>query len=516
MKIDSIKISNFRGYAKEIEVAFDDLTVFVGKNDIGKSTLLEALDIFFNDGKGAIKMDKTDVNNQESQNDNLETVISVRFKELPHTIVIDSTVETSLHDEYMLNENNLLEVVKKYKNGGAPKIYIRALHPTNPKCNELLLKKNADLKKILVAENIECESQTINTLMRKEIWKHFKDELQIESIEIDVAKEDARKIWEKINSYLPTYSLFQADRKNSDGDNEIQDPLKEAVKQILSEEKMQVELDKIAREVEIKLNEVATRTLNKLREMDASIANSLKPVIPQANSLKWQDVFKAVSISGDEGIPINKRGSGVKRLVLLNFFRAEAERRFQEGGSTGIIYAVEEPETSQHADNQRMLVEAFKTLSKATSTQIILTTHSANVVKQLDFSNLRLIMKGENETKQIVKVLPGQLSYPSLNEVNYIAFNEASEEYHNELYGYIEFQGWKSDFIKNKPTRLYRRQKNGSFIDEQKILSEYIRHLIHHPENDGNPRYTMTELCESIELMRDYIESKKKNMSDDV
>lgn len=63
MKITSMKINNFRGYNREINIKFDDLTVIVGKNDVGKSTILEALDIFFNDGKGTIKLDKNDVNN---------------------------------------------------------------------------------------------------------------------------------------------------------------------------------------------------------------------------------------------------------------------------------------------------------------------------------------------------------------------------------------------------------------------------------------------------------------------
>ncbi len=64
-----------------------------------------------------------------------------------------------------------------------------------------------------------------------------------------------------------------------------------------------------------------------IREMNPEIANSLNPIIPPSEILKWADVFKNVSITGDENIPINKRGSGVKRLILLNFFRAEAERR---------------------------------------------------------------------------------------------------------------------------------------------------------------------------------------------
>ena len=62
MKIKNVAIKNFRGYSDEINSDFEDLTAFVGKNDIGKSTILEALDIFFNYGKGVTKLDKADLN----------------------------------------------------------------------------------------------------------------------------------------------------------------------------------------------------------------------------------------------------------------------------------------------------------------------------------------------------------------------------------------------------------------------------------------------------------------------
>lgn len=315
MKLHSLKIKNFRGYKDELTIVFDDLTAFVGKNDVGKSTILEALDIFFNEVKGVIKIDKNDVNISEAQAGNQDTIISVSFKELPECVVIDTSVETSLQDEYMVNSEGYLEVIKKYKNGGAPKVFIKAYHPTNVKCADLLLKKNSDLKKIIQAEEIECENLNVNALMRAAIWSNYSEDLQLQEIEIDTSKEDAKKIWEKLANYLPVYSLFQSDRKNSDGDNEVQDPLKEAVKQILSDQSLQATLNEVADEVQNKLQEVAERTLEKLREMDPDIANSLNPVIPTGQALKWQDVFKGVSISGDEDIPINKRGSGVKRLV---------------------------------------------------------------------------------------------------------------------------------------------------------------------------------------------------------
>jgi predicted ATP-dependent endonuclease of OLD family len=509
VKIISLTISNFRSYKAPITIKFDDLTVLVGKNDIGKSTILEALDIFFNDGKGIVKLDKSDLNIDAVAEGNKETCLSVVFSELPDEIIIDDSYRTSLREEYLLNQDEQLEVIKKYSNGGTGKVYVKAFHPTGEKCSDLLLKKNSELKTIIQANNIPCDNLSANAMMRKAIWSYYSDRLDLSNVEIDVTKEDAKKIWDKINSYLPTYSLFQADRKNSDGDSEVQDPLKEAVKQILADPGIQQTLSSIAETVNAQLKDVSQRTLDKLREMDPTIARSLNPQIPATPSLKWADVFKNVSITGDQDIPINKRGSGVKRLVLLNFFRAEAERRFNSGDNTGIIYAIEEPETSQHNANQRILIEALKSLSQSDNTQVILTTHSAFMVKHLDFDNLRVVTNNEQGGKEIKGVLPGQLQYPSLNEVNYIAFNEISEEYHDELWAYIEFQKWKNEYKQGKTTRQYIRiLDNGSQKTEQKILTEYIRHKIHHPENKNNAPYTLDELKESIDSMRSFIQNK--------
>ena len=81
---------------------------------------------------------------------------------------------------------------------------------------------------------VECEDKRKNACLRKAIWNKYSssDELNLDEIEIDVNSKDGdiKAIWSKLQTYLPYYSLFQSDRKNCDGDNEIQDPLKEAVK----------------------------------------------------------------------------------------------------------------------------------------------------------------------------------------------------------------------------------------------------------------------------------------------
>ena len=116
---------------------------------------------------------------------------------------------------------------------------------------------------------------------------------------------------------------------------------------------------------------------------------------------------------------------------------------------------------------------------------MILTTHSSNIVKQLDYNNLRLVNCTEDNKKEIDSVIPRRLKYPSLNEVNYIAFGEVSVEYHDELYAYIEYQGWKNEYTKGKKQIKYIK----------------IRNII-------NRHFTDEELKESIDLMRKFIEDK--------
>ena len=382
------------------------------------------------------------------------------------------------------------------------------MHPTNPECADLLSKKDSDLKKIIETRDIPCEDKTRNAAMRTAIWSYYGDDLQVNSVELDVTKGDAKPIWEKLQKYLPVYSLFQADRKNSDSDSEVQDPLHAAVKEILQDEGISQTLDHVAEIVEGKLQEVATRTLEKLREMSPDIANTLSPVIPPASSLKWADVFKSVTISGDESIPINKRGSGSKRLILLNFFRAEVERRKDEANAPGIIYAIEEPETSQHSENQKKLINALIALSTESNVQVIVTTHSAVLVNALDFKNIRLIC-ADGSQKRVEAVRSGQLPFPSLNEVNYLAFSEISEGYHDELYGYLEEQGWLNEYKQGKTTVPYKKiSANGTTREQQICMTEYIRHQIHHPENTYNARFNDLQLRRSIEDMRAFVTSK--------
>src|SRR5574344_3450 len=524
MKIKSVTLKNFRAYKEATTISFEDLTTFVGKNDIGKSSVLEALDIFFNDGAGVVKLDKYDTNHDNSEQ---PITITVEFTELPEKIVIDAQNETTLKDEYLLTIDSTLKICKEYFGTGKAKVYIIANHPCNTLCKELLKFKIDDLKKMLEKYKIECSDKTRSSVIRQAIWKHFHDDLDLKETTIDTSKEGAKDIFVSLEQFLPLYSLFKADRSNDDTDSEVQDPMKIAVKQIMQEQNVVDLCNKISIQVREQLEKVASGTIEKLKEMSASTASSLTPNISTAENIKWADVFKSVSINSDNEIPLNKRGSGVRRMVLISFFRAEVQRKInnQDSLRKGVIYAIEEPETSQHAEMQQILMNSLKTLASRDNVQVILTTHSSIIVKQLKYDEIRVI-KEEDGIRKVGKPKSNTLPYSSLNEINYTSFFDSSEEYHNELYGWIQecaineksecskeqkFDSWlKEKGFNNNEDKKWKRVVSGRVQEAQPVtLQTYIRNTIHHPENRENDAYTHEELKKSIEEMRNFIIQKK-------
>lgn len=403
MFLKELVIQNYRGYKNQHRIPINQLTAFIGRNDIGKSTIFDALAVFFDHPLG--KMDSSDVCVRSGCT--CEVRIGCVFTNLPEEITIDSTSTTSLSQEYLLNQNLDLEIHKIYpfSDGkiGKPKVSAVCMHPTASGFEYLLHKKNSDLKSMAerfgVDESVDRRS---NVALRKAIWDKC-DDLQLQTVEIQLDKEDAKSIWENLSKCLPDYALFRADRSSTDEDAEVQDPLKIAVRQALME--VESELDTIKEKVKSHALEVASRTITKLADFDRELASELNPVFK--SDPKWDGLFK-LSLTSDDDIPINKRGSGVRRLVLFSFFRAEAERLKEEHAKGNIIYAVEEPETAQHPSNQQKVIAALHTIAESDGCQVMLTTHVPGLASLLPVESIRHIVP-DSENGRSVKYDPNEV-----------------------------------------------------------------------------------------------------------
>ncbi|MCY2951891.1 MAG: ATP-binding protein [Planctomycetota bacterium] len=381
MRLIQMKVSGFRCYKAETTIDFGKLSVFIGKNDAGKSAILDTLAVFFDD--------KTppDGDDRCVHSDNNQVRITCVFSEVPESLVIDAAYSTTLKDEYLLNGSDQLEITKVYEcpSPGKPKlkgIFARAHHPTTTSYEDLLVLTNSKLKGRARELGVDLASvdQRVDTQLRSAIWKHAPS-LGLKEIDIELKSETTGKIWEKLKASLPVYALFKSDRPSTDQDEEAQDPMKYAIKEAIKAQ--QAELEKVTKAVETQVQEIANRTVEKIREFDKDLASQLNPRVANKS---WDTLF-TVSLTGDNQIPINKRGSGTRRLVLLSFFRAQAERDAQSH-NTGVIYAVEEPETSQHPNNQKLLLGAFEELSERPDSQVILTTHTPVLAKRVNKASL--------------------------------------------------------------------------------------------------------------------------------
>ncbi|PYE96617.1 putative ATP-dependent endonuclease of OLD family [Rhizobium sp. PP-F2F-G38] len=379
-------IENFRAYSVPTTIDFDDITTIIGRNDVGKSTILEALEIFFNNE--TVKLEQGDCN--VFGHSPLVT-ITAEFSELPVDIVLDSGVPTSLADEHLVSEQGTLVIRRVYdcsKKTPSAESFLLARHPTAKGVDNLLELKEKELQALVKGKGIEVSLKG-NPGMRRALWENAGD-LAFATVAVPVSKtkEDSKQIWEQIERHLPMFALFQSDRASRESDGEIQNPLKGAIATAIAE--VQDEIERIQAKVRQKSEEIARLTHDALKTIDPKLARTLVPKFTPPGAGKWTGLF-SLGMDTDDAIPLNKRGSGVRRIILVSFFKAEAERKLATSSKANIIYAIEEPETSQHPSNQRILIESFKDLARAPNCQVILTTHSPGLAADLPVESIRFV-----------------------------------------------------------------------------------------------------------------------------
>jgi len=391
MRLVSVSLRNFRCYKDETNIQIDGLTALIGKNDIGKSAILEALEIFFNNDQ--VKIDQLDAT---IGCEDRKVEITCEFCDLPTELTLDAGAKTSFADEYLLSDKGTLKLRKIFDCGKSKvpvEIFAQAMHPMASGVSGLLELKEKELQELVRAQQLDVPLKG-NPGMRKAIWDACAN-LGIGEALVPLGSPsgDAKRIWEQIEGHLPVYALFQSDRESKQSDGEVQTPLKGAIDAALAEVRDQIR--DIQAKVQEKAKQIADETHEALRSFDENLAEDLSPTFLHPTPAKWRSLF-SIGMDTASGIPLDKRGSGVRRLILVSFFKAEAERRRTAETRGNLIYAIEEPETSQHPANQRLLVEAFKSLATDESCQVLLSTHSPGLAADLPVESIRFVTRSED------------------------------------------------------------------------------------------------------------------------
>ena len=140
------------------------------------------------------------------------------------------------------------------------------------------------------------------------------------------------------------------------------------------------------------------------------------------------------------------------------------------------------------------------------------TTHSPYIFEQRIGASALIIGKKNATGVNLQNADPNQwlFSEPSWGELSYHAYDLATFEYHNELYGWLQERtgSWMEDqmetFLVSQgcvQNKNWARDRNGQLSTKSRTIMTYIRNFTHHPENTHNQPYSETELQDSISKM---------------
>lgn len=206
----------------------------------------------------------------------------------------------------------------------------------------------------------------------------------------------------------------------------------------------------------------------------------------------------------------DQRSDGFKRFISF-LLTLSAENANAELKNTIIL--LDEPETHLHPKAQEDLLKELITITRANNNIVLFATHSNYMIDKNHLERNYKISKPKDIT-EIKKFDPLMSTYAS---VNYDVFEIASSDYHNELYGKAQeiseiengtaFDKEIQKLIDNCPIKKDYVHTKGTKFDCS--LPTYIRHLIHHPENTKNKKFTELELEKSIVILLELITKLK-------
>ena len=226
--------------------------------------------------------------------------------------------------------------------------------------------------------------------------------------------------------------------------------------------------------------------------------------------------LKNAKIRVDDGLEtyLEEKGSGMQRSVALALIQVYAERLVNHPDheiDKPFFLVIDEPEICLHPKAQLKLLEALLKISR--DRQVFIATHSPYMFKNDRLQHIGLFMCTHDVKGISVRraeagtdgLLPWSPSWP---EVNYRAYNLPTVEFHNELYGHLqdrtklgECNAFDSYLQSSQGINNVREYKQEGRPERAVTLCTYVRHQINHPDNNANPRFTIQDLRESIELL---------------
>jgi putative ATP-dependent endonuclease of OLD family len=383
MKLTRLKIKNFRGFEDET-IDFDDITVFVGENNTGKTTILDAIRFIigarsFNSNLSRYDYHLDSETARAGDAGNIELTLEISEgtenewpheiqQTLPDCVDIDenglSHFYLALKGTYNRSDENPEQTKEFQTKSGAPKsAKVNSAH------------NFGEFRKLLPIFHIDTLRDSNKEFQNASgLFRVFLDSETIESTK----KEQIEKKLATLNSEIIAVL---------ENINQLKEKLKKSMSVITGSDSTGVDID---------------------------------PIPANINDLIGKATVILQNITGVK-LPLERFGSGVQSLSVLFLYEAFLsillEREYDRFSEP--ILLIEEPEAHLHPSAVRLFWRSLEAMRG----QKIITTHSGDILASVPFMKIRRIvgLKGINRVKKMSEDLLNEQEKRVLH--NYIKYS---------------------------------------------------------------------------------------------
>lgn len=347
MKITNVQIQRYRAFDKKVEVPISHLTVVTGPNNLGKSTVLSALELFF-------------------------------------SAIEPRAVRRSIRDKQYNYEN---DYPKRYagKSGRRWPTEIR-VNMELDESDVIAIALNTDKKPPNVLD-IRVEYQWVERLgsFRPQITIYGITDKPLEAAILEWLQSQVRYV------YIPATRNVQDFRRGV-----FTELISGALSRVSRSKQRLQAIEKLFEDVKTEIAAVETE-----------LAEELRQYLPSVKSMRFSiddwSLERLVSVGDveiDDGAMtlLQQKGDGFKSLFSISLLQYIAKQRY----GRNLIFGIEEPEAHLHSSAIYEIKSTLRTLAE--SFQVIVTTHSPILIQRDDIpANVLVESAGDSEFASVTR-----------------------------------------------------------------------------------------------------------------
>ncbi|WP_152057845.1 ATP-dependent nuclease [Aliarcobacter butzleri] len=387
MKIEKIKIKNFRLLKNSVLEMKDGLSLLIGKNNSGKTSLLVLFEKFYN--------------NDFFQYDDFSLCLREQINTInEETNILDLTIQMILEVSYDQTDN--LEHLSEF---------ILDLDPDSHNVKilfEVTIKKD---KLLPLLESLTEPDKKIRYL-KKNLYNYLKTSIYSFEDEEDLLEENRYKLIKKDIGQirkLINFQIIHAKRNvSSSDDNKGKKILSTMTTKYFNQKSISnpnfSDINTKMIEMDVTLNGEYDTEFKDFLALGKDFLNldTLKVVSDLESNEVISNSSKVVYGDASNHLPEHLNGLGYMNILyLLLDIEMKKESFIEEKKDINLLF-IEEPEAHTHPQMQYKFINKIKKVFESINNlQTIITTHSAQIVSNCDFKDIKYLL---NENNQNIKI----------------------------------------------------------------------------------------------------------------